>query len=544
MQPNGIAFLYRSLIKGGDILLSKNKSKAMSLYGYLGKTLMVVLPLAVLISFITGELIGIGKEKLLLYLISNTCIALVIVPFASSRNFFRYIKPSLAFIDVLEKIVKEHDLRSRIDKLSKAEIGEIERHFNMFLDDIQFAMKNIYSITIELNKASSDLSEITGNIIEIITAANIKSDTVNSTIQEIASNLEETAAAITDTSSKVEIVTERVAEMSHTAVNLASTSEQTSSAVSQVTGIVAQISGSINNVSNSTKEVSNSINSVATAVKEINLSLNEISKNCERSIHITSDAEENAKDTNDIIGRLNNSSKQIGKIVNVINDIADQTNMLALNAAIEAAGAGEAGKGFAVVANEVKELAKQTAGATEEISEQIEAMQTNMSGAVKAVSTINEVIREITAITNTIAAAVTEQTAITGEISNSVQKAAEKANYITTDIGQIASNTESVNKNLSETSVGVKDMASSSRELSINSGEITKNIEKAFERIREITIVTNEISNGTNEISNSMQEITITAGEIEASSKNTGNSAKNLFEIARKLDVLVRQYKI
>jgi len=289
---------------------------------------LVVLPLAVLISFITGKLIGIGKEKLLLYLISNTFIALALVLLASSRNFFRYIKPSLAFIGVLEKIVKEHDLRSRIDRLSKAEMGEVERHFNMFLDDIQFAMKNVYSITIELNKASSDLSEITENIIEIITATNIKSDTVNSTIQEIAANLEETAAAITDTSSKVETVTQKVSEMSYTAVNLASASEQTSSAVGQVTGIVAQISGSINNVSNSTKEVSNSINSVATAVKEINLSLNEISKNCERSIHITSDAEENAKDTNDIIGRLNNSSKQIGKIVNVINDIADQTNML------------------------------------------------------------------------------------------------------------------------------------------------------------------------------------------------------------------------
>ena len=425
-----------------------NKSNTISLYGYLGKTLLVVLPLAVLISLITGWMIGIGKEKLLYYLISNTCIALVIVPFASTRNFFRYVRPSIAFIDVLEKIVKGHDLTSRIEKMSKAEIGEIERHFNMFADDMQFAMKNIYSTTTELNKASSDLSGTTGTIIETITATNIKSDNVNSTIEEIASNLEETAAALTDTSSKVEIVTDRVADMSHTAANLASVSEQTSSAVNQVTGIVAQISGSINNVSNSTKEVSNSISSVATAVKEINLSLNEISKNCERSIHITTDAGENAKDTNDIIGRLNNSSKQIGKVVNVINDIADQTNMLALNAAIEAAGAGEAGKGFAVVANEVKELAKQTAEATEEISGQIETMQTNMSGAVKAVSTINDVIREITTITNTIAAAVTEQTAITGEISNAVQKAAEKANYITRDIGEIASNTQSVTKNL------------------------------------------------------------------------------------------------
>ena len=119
-------------------------------------------------------------------------------------------------------------------------------------------------------------------------------------------------------------------------------------------------------------------------------------------------------------------SRQIGKIVNVISDIADQTNMLALNASIEAAGAGEAGKGFAVVANEVKELAKQTAEATEEISQQIEDMQFNITCAVGSMETITDVTKEITHITNTIAAAVTEQSAITGEISNSIVRASQK----------------------------------------------------------------------------------------------------------------------
>jgi len=136
--------------------------------------------------------------------------------------------------------------------------------------------------------------------------------------------------------------------------------------------------------------------------------------------------------------KLGESSQEIGAVIKVITSIAQQTNLLALNATIEAARAGEAGKGFAVVANEVKELAKQTAKATEEISQKIEAIQGVTKGAVTAIEEISTIINQINDISNSIAAAVEEQTATTNEIGRSVNEAAQGVNDIAKNIGGVA----------------------------------------------------------------------------------------------------------
>jgi len=247
---------------------------------------------------------------------------------------------------------------------------------------------------------------------------------------------------------------------------LASASEKTSAGVTEVNQMVNHIADNTNNVSSFANDVSSSVNSIAMAMKEINISLNEISNNCGRSTNVTLDAESKAMDTNEIIENLSVSSKQIGKIVKVINDIADQTNMLALNAAIEAAGAGEAGKGFTVVAGEVKELAKQTAESTEEISQQIDVMQKNMANAVNAMGTILHVIDEITQITATIASAVEEQSAVAGDISNAIITAAERVNLITDRIRDIAASSQSAAESVFEASEGIKDIAQTAADLS------------------------------------------------------------------------------
>ncbi len=477
----------------------------------------------------------------LMLIISFISIVLIII---AGILFSRKLSDPIVRLKELMAVAENGDLTVKGKVDSRDEIGQLTESFNVFIGKIRDMISHIYDSAVGLNKSSDGLLGVAETMAATSEETSAKTSVVSATVEEISASMQQTAAAMSDTSGNMNIIASAVEEMSGTIRNLASASEETSVGVAQAADLVVQISGSITNASDSAREVSSSVNSVATAVKEINISLNEINKNCERSISITADADGKAKDTNEIIERLNQSSKQIGKIINVINDIADQTNMLALNAAIEAAGAGEAGKGFAVVANEVKELAKQTADATEEIGQQIETMQGNMSGAVRAVETITEVIKEMISITNTIAAAVTEQSATTGEISSAIVRAAEKVNVISREIGDIAGNSQDASRSISESSKGVREIARSAAELSTASNEVAKNTEKSSAKLHEVALTSTEVSKGSNEIAHNIQEISVASNDTSTGAVETSNSAKDLSDIAKRLEALVKQFKV
>ena len=186
-----------------------------------------------------------------------------------------------------------------------------------------------------------------------------------------------------------------------------------------------ETSAQANVVSAASEQVSKNVQTVATGVEEMNSSIREIAKNATESARVAGQAVSAADTANKTISKLGESSSEIGKVIKVITSIAEQTNLLALNATIEAARAGEAGKGFAVVANEVKELAKETAKATEDIGHKIEAIQADTRGAVDSIQQIGKVIAQINDISNTIASAVEEQTATANEMSRNVGEAAK-----------------------------------------------------------------------------------------------------------------------
>lgn len=439
---------------------------------------------------------------------------------------------------------EQGDLTVRGETLSKDEMGQLTGSFNELLGRFQAMIGDIYQNSLALSKSSEGLLNTATTMAATSQEMSAKTSIASAAATQISTSIDGTANAASDVSRNINVIASAVEEMSGTVRNLAAASEEISASVEQVSEVVDQISNGINNVSHSATDVSGAVNSVATAVKEINISLHEVSRSCERSKDITGDAGEKARETNVIISKLNNSSKQIGKIINVINDIAEQTNMLALNAAIEAAGAGEAGRGFAVVANEVKELAKQTAEATDEISQQIEAMQDNMSGAVKAVEAITQVVREIMDITNTIASAVTEQSSITGEISKSIVAAAERVNAITREIGDLALNAQHAARSGNEASKGVQEIARSAQELAGASNEVAHNTETASEKVSEVARSAIEVSKGANEITQSIQEISMAAGETATGAESTSGSAQELSEMSQAMEALVKQFKI
>lgn len=243
------------------------------------------------------------------------------------------------------------------------------------------------------------------------------------------------------------------------ASSLASSSEELSAVSQQMAGNAEETATQANVVSAASEQVSRNVSSVASASEQMQASIREIAKNANESARVAKNAVGVATVTNDTVKKLGESSVEIGNVIKVITSIAQQTNLLALNATIEAARAGEAGKGFAVVANEVKELAKQTAKATEEISQKIEAIQGDTKGAVKAIEEIGTIINQINDISNSIASAVEEQTVTTNEISRSVTEAAKGVGDIAKNIGGVATAARSTTQGASDTQKAAQELS-------------------------------------------------------------------------------------
>jgi methyl-accepting chemotaxis protein len=250
-----------------------------------------------------------------------------------------------------------------------------------------------------------------------------------------------------------------------TADQVASASEELSSTSQTITANSEETSTQARVVSTGSDEVNRNLQTVATGSDEMSTSIKEIAKNAHESAKIATGAVQIAEETTQVVGKLGESSTEIGQVIKVITSIAQQTNLLALNATIEAARAGEAGKGFAVVANEVKELAKQTAKATEDISQKIEAIQGDTKNAVSAIGQISDVIKQVNDISNTIATAVEEQNATTNEMSRNISEAARGSSEITRNIAGVAEAAQNTAQGAGQSTTAAQSLAEMSTRL-------------------------------------------------------------------------------
>lgn len=256
-----------------------------------------------------------------------------------------------------------------------------------------------------------------------------------------------------------------IAGIAHNAESLASASEELSAVSQQMSVAAEETSSQANVVTAAAEEVDKNLQTVATGTEEMSVSIKEIAKNATEAAKIANSAVGVADRTNQTVTKLGESSAEIGEVVKVITSIAQQTNLLALNATIEAARAGEAGKGFAVVANEVKELAKETAKATEDISRKIETIQTDTKEAVEAIGSISAIINQVNNISSTIASAVEEQNATTNEMSRNVTDAARGSGEISKNIAGVAEAAQSATHGASDSQKAAQQLSKMANEL-------------------------------------------------------------------------------
>jgi methyl-accepting chemotaxis protein len=231
----------------------------------------------------------------------------------------------------------------------------------------------------------------------------------------------------------------------HISSGLRRSSESMTASAATLSAVAGRMAIGASSTSEETQRVSASVEeftanmaTVASAVEEMEVTVREIATSASAASTVAAEAVGTVENTNRQVEALGDSSREIGKVIEVITSIAEQTNLLALNATIEAARAGEAGKGFAVVANEVKELAKETAGATEEIRRRVGSIQQDSGTAMSAIGEIAEIITKINSMQSTIAVAVEEQTATTGEIAHNISDAAKASEEVARSIARVA----------------------------------------------------------------------------------------------------------
>ncbi|GII25653.1 methyl-accepting chemotaxis protein [Planosporangium mesophilum] len=267
-------------------------------------------------------------------------------------------------------------------------------------------------------------------------------------LRQALGNLRETVSAVARSASM----------LSSSAGTLSATSRQISAAAQETSNRAGQVSSAAD-------EVLDNVQTVAGSTEEMAASIREIAQNAGEAARVGTEAATVADSTNETIARLGESSAEIGNVVKVITSIAEQTNLLALNATIEAARAGDAGKGFAVVASEVKDLAQETAKATEDISRRVEKIQLDSEGAVEAIASISQVISRINAFQTTIASAVEEQSVTSQEMTRNVASAADGSGRITEGIAEVAEAARSTNAGVTETERAAGQLAELSSEL-------------------------------------------------------------------------------
>jgi len=360
-------------------------------------------------------------------------LAVLVIGSAIARSIYHPLK---AITQVMEGLSKGDKSLAVPSQDRRDEVGEMARSVQIFKEAMSEAERLRLAQAEERQRARDERKQ---------------------TLDQMADNFESSVKTV------VETVAASATQMQQTAGSMSATAEQTKRQAAAVADAADQASGNVQTVASASEELSASINEIARQV-------------CESS-RVSQSAVTEAARTDQMVAGLAEAVGKIGEVVSLINDIAAQTNLLALNATIEAARAGEAGKGFAVVASEVKDLANQTARATDEIGNQIAAVQSATQNAVGAIRTIGGTIGHINEINAAIAIAVEQQGAATQEISRNVQQASDGTRLVSHNIGGV---TEAA----AETGSAATQVLGAAGALSQQSGVLRNEVDKFILRVR------------------------------------------------------------
>jgi methyl-accepting chemotaxis protein len=352
------------------------------------------------------------RTTMLGWTIGMTLVASVVIAAISWLLSRQITTPIHRTVVALKDIAEgEGDLTARLDAERADELGEMGAWFNKFLGRLQETVKSIAHKATGVSAASTQLTA--------------------------------------------------------TAQSLAQSAERTQAQSSQVAAAAEQMSANMSSVHQSTDAMSGTFRTVAAAVEEMTASIGEVAKSADNAAKVAGTAAQLTRSSNDKVSALGAAANEIGRVIETIQDIAEQTNLLALNATIEAARAGEAGKGFSVVANEVKDLARQTAEATQDIRQRIERIQASTTESVNAIAAIDQVIVQVSQSSLAIATSVAEQRSATQEISSNLAQSTRTIDSVSKNVSESVTASREISKSIAEVDSQARSTASCAEETSV-----------------------------------------------------------------------------
>jgi methyl-accepting chemotaxis protein len=416
------------------------------------------------------------------------------------------------------------------------EIGNLSNSMSVMINNLRSIIEGITKNAQAVNTASSQLFSISGEMSSGSEVMSSSADSSTDNAHNMSGNMSTVSAAAEEMSTNMTNVSSAVEEMSTNMTTISTAAEEANTNLSAVATASEEASNGLNLVHEAANRSSDNITAITTAVKDVSVSIIEVSSKCKNAASVAQQASDDSQANIAVIEALALSTAEISSVVKDIEAIAQQTNMLALNASIEASGAGEAGKGFSVVANEVKDLAKQTAIATSDISTKISEIQDNTQSVTTATVNITDAVKNIASANE--------------EILHSVDEQSKTIEQITQSMASASAETTEVNRRVDDSSTGIDEVNRNMQEISSGIGEVVRNVSEVNEGIQELTRTVNETSNAgeevasnvanaatlSDEMTGAITEIRSMSGGMQEKSAEVEQKATELSAISQKLD--------